>query len=60
VDVVARLASRTFGGFESIQLEVRDMASSGDHPAAAAILAAAAAPVRPKAAASAVAASASR
>jgi single-stranded-DNA-specific exonuclease len=60
VDVVARLASRTFGGFESIQLEVRDMASSGDHPAAAAILAAAAAPMRPKAAASAVAASASR
>jgi single-stranded-DNA-specific exonuclease len=43
VDVVARLASRTFGGFESIQLEVRDLASSGDHPAAAAILATAAA-----------------
>jgi single-stranded-DNA-specific exonuclease len=46
VDVVARLASRTFGGFESIQLEVRDLASSGDHPAAAAILAAAAAAPR--------------
>ncbi len=60
VDVVARLASRAFGGFESIQLEVRDVASSGDHPAAAAILAAAAAPVRPEAAAGAVAASASR
>jgi len=39
VDVVARLASRMFGGFESIQLEVRDLASSGEHPAAADILA---------------------
>jgi single-stranded-DNA-specific exonuclease len=46
VDVVARLASRTFGGFESIQLEVRDLTSSGDHPAAAAILATAAAASR--------------
>jgi single-stranded-DNA-specific exonuclease len=29
VDVVARLASRTFGGYESLQLEVRDVAPSG-------------------------------
>lgn len=29
VDVVARLASRTFGGVESLQLEVRDVATSG-------------------------------
>ncbi len=29
VDVVARLASRTFGGFESLQLEVRDVATHG-------------------------------
>jgi single-stranded-DNA-specific exonuclease len=29
VDVVARLTSRTFGGFESLQLEVRDVAPSG-------------------------------
>jgi single-stranded-DNA-specific exonuclease len=39
VDVVATLASRTFGGFETLQLIVRDVASSGSHPAAAAILA---------------------
>ena len=39
VDVVASLASRTFGGFESLQLIVRDVAPSGSHPAAAAILA---------------------
>ena len=38
VDVVARLASRTFGGYESIQLEVRDVAASGIHPEAAGIL----------------------
>jgi single-stranded-DNA-specific exonuclease len=42
VDVVARLASRAFGGFESLQLEVRDVAPSGSHPAAAAVLAGAA------------------
>jgi single-stranded-DNA-specific exonuclease len=30
VDVVARLVSRTFGGFESLQLEVRDVASAGE------------------------------
>jgi len=39
VDVVARLASRKFGGFESLQLEIRDAAPSGSHPEAAAILA---------------------
>ncbi len=29
VDVVARLVSRTFGGFESLQMEIRDVASAG-------------------------------
>src|SRR4051794_7876037 len=29
VDVVARLMSRAFGGFESLQLEIRDVASAG-------------------------------
>jgi single-stranded-DNA-specific exonuclease len=29
VDVVARQTSRTFGGFESLQLDIRDVASSG-------------------------------
>ena len=38
VDVVARLASRTFGGLETLQLEVRDVAVSGSHPRAAAVL----------------------
>ena len=38
IDVVARLASRTFGGFESLQLEIRDAAPSGSHPEAASIL----------------------
>ena len=38
VDVVARLASRTFGGLETLQLEVRDVASSGTHPRAQEIL----------------------
>jgi single-stranded-DNA-specific exonuclease len=33
VDVVARLASRTFGGFESLQLEIRDVCPSGYHDA---------------------------
>ncbi len=41
IDVVARLASRTFGGFESLQLEIRDAAPSGVHPEAAIVLAAA-------------------
>lgn len=38
IDVVARLSSRTFGGFESLQLEIRDAAPSGSHPEAAAVL----------------------
>jgi single-stranded-DNA-specific exonuclease len=38
VDVVARLASRVFGGLETLQLEVRDMAASGSHPRARDIL----------------------
>jgi single-stranded-DNA-specific exonuclease len=38
VDVVGRLTSRRFGGFESLQLEIRDVASSGSHAEAAAIL----------------------
>jgi single-stranded-DNA-specific exonuclease len=42
IDVVARLASRTFGGFESLQLEIRDAAPSGSHPEAALLLGAAA------------------
>ena len=44
IDVVARLASRTFGGFESLQLEIRDAAPSGAHPEAAVVLAAAGRP----------------
>jgi single-stranded-DNA-specific exonuclease len=60
VDVVARLASRVFGGFESIQLEIRDLSSSGDHPAAAAILAGAGSVSRPEAAPASVAAGADR
>jgi single-stranded-DNA-specific exonuclease len=40
IDVVARLASRTYGGFESLQLEIRDAAPTGSHPEAAAVLAA--------------------
>jgi len=39
IDVVGRLTSRTFGGFESLQLEIRDAAPSGSHPEAAAMLA---------------------
>ena len=38
LDIVARLASRRFGGLESLQLEVRDAAPSGHHPEARAIL----------------------
>jgi single-stranded-DNA-specific exonuclease len=45
VDVVARLTSRQFGGFESLQLEIRDLATSGVHPEAAAILDRAGVPV---------------
>jgi single-stranded-DNA-specific exonuclease len=44
VDVVGRLTSRTFGGFESLQVEIRDLAPSGSHPDAAAILGQAASP----------------
>jgi len=36
VDVVARLTSRTFGGYESLQLEIRDVAAAGLHPEVAA------------------------
>ena len=38
LDVVARLTSRRFGGFESLQLDIRDVAASGSHAEAAAIL----------------------
>jgi single-stranded-DNA-specific exonuclease len=38
IDVVARVVSRSFGGYESLQLEIRDAARSGSHPTAAAIL----------------------
>jgi single-stranded-DNA-specific exonuclease len=38
LDVVARLMSRRFGGFESLQLEIRDAAPSGFHAEARAIL----------------------
>jgi single-stranded-DNA-specific exonuclease len=40
LDVVARLTSRIFGGFESLQLDIRDVATSGSHAEAAGILAA--------------------
>ena len=45
VDVVARVMSRTFGGFESLQLEIRDVATSGMHREAASILQRAGIPV---------------
>jgi single-stranded-DNA-specific exonuclease len=38
VDVVARLASRIFGGLETLQLEIRDVAPSGSHPRAREVL----------------------
>ncbi len=38
LDVVARLTSRRFGGYESLQLDIRDVATSGSHPRAAALL----------------------
>ena len=38
LDVVARLTSRTFGGFESLQLDIRDVAASGSHVEAVEIL----------------------
>lgn len=39
IDVVARVTSRRFGGFESLQLDIRDAARSGAHPESAAVLA---------------------
>ncbi len=44
LDVVARLVSRHFGGFETLQLEIRDAATSGLHPEASAILSPASTP----------------
>ena len=41
VDVVGRITSRRFGGLESLQIDIRDVAPSGLHPEAARILAAA-------------------
>jgi len=38
LDIVARLASRRFGGMESLQLEIRDAAVSGHHLEARGIL----------------------
>ena len=38
VDVLARVASRTFGGVESLQLEVRDVAPASWHPEVPGIL----------------------
>ena len=38
LDVVARLTSRRFGGFESLQLDIRDVATAGSHVEAATIL----------------------
>jgi single-stranded-DNA-specific exonuclease len=38
VDVVGRLTSRLWGGLETLQIEIRDVAISGSHPDAAAIL----------------------
>jgi single-stranded-DNA-specific exonuclease len=37
LDVVARLTSRRFGGYESLQLDIRDVAEAGSHGAAAAL-----------------------
>ncbi|MGZ8438457.1 MAG: single-stranded-DNA-specific exonuclease RecJ [Candidatus Limnocylindrales bacterium] len=38
LDVVGRLTSRTFGGFESLQLDISDVASAGTHAETASIL----------------------
>jgi single-stranded-DNA-specific exonuclease len=50
LDVVARLTSRKFGGFESLQLDIRDVAPAGYHtvesPMVAPALAAALSPAR--------------
>jgi single-stranded-DNA-specific exonuclease len=45
LDVVGRIMSRRFGGFETLQIEIRDVAPSGHHPEARAILEREAAPV---------------
>jgi hypothetical protein len=45
LDVVARLTSRRFGGYESLQLDIRDVATSGSHPTSAALLAGSGLPV---------------
>lgn len=42
IDVAGRLVSRRFGGLETLQLDIRDVATSGSHPQTAAILAASA------------------
>jgi single-stranded-DNA-specific exonuclease len=47
IDVVARLASRRFGGVESLQLEIRDAAPAGHHPEGASIAGAGLVPVGP-------------
>ena len=38
LDVVARLTSRRFGGFESLQLDIRDVATAGSQAETAALL----------------------
>ena len=45
LDVVARLTSRRFGGYESLQLDIRDVATSGRHATSAALHAAPGVPV---------------
>jgi single-stranded-DNA-specific exonuclease len=40
VDVIARLTSRAFAGLETLQLEIRDIASTGAHRASSALTAA--------------------
>jgi len=49
IDVVARLQSRRFGGFESLQLDVRDAAPHGLRAPAARLVAVGPGPVRPEA-----------
>ncbi len=47
LDVVARVTSRTFGGYESLQLDIRDVAPAGWHAAVAGDAATAVAPGTP-------------
>lgn len=47
VDIVGRLTSRQWGGLESLQVEIRDVAVSGSHPEAAVIIGLAAVPAEP-------------